>query len=242
MKPHATLLLVMMLAATPPQPASAQSSSAPDLASASLEELLNVRITSAGRREQRATDAAAAVFVLTSEDIRRSGMTTVPELLRLVPGVQVARINANKWAVSVRGFSGLYSNKLLVLVDGRSVYDRLFSGVLWDASDPVLDDIERIEVIRGPGAVNWGSNAVNGIINIVTKTAAETAGALVRAGAGTFEPGDVTARYGSTVGSAAYRISRERRSRGTPSCPTARPPATPSAGRRSASAPTGRMA
>ena len=122
----------------------------------SIEDLMNIEITSASRKEQRAADVAAAVFVITHDDIRRSGMTTIPDLLRLAPGVQVAQINSNKWAVSVRGFNGLYANKLLVLVDGRSVYNRIFSGVLWDAEDLMLDDIDRIEVIRGPGAAHVG--------------------------------------------------------------------------------------
>ena len=142
----------------------------------SIEDLMNIEITSASRKEQRAADVAAAVFVITHDDIRRSGMTTIPDLLRLAPGVQVAQINSNKWAVSVRGFNGLYANKLLVLVDGRSVYNRLFSGVLWDAEDLMLDDIDRIEVIRGPGAAMWGANAVNGVINIVTKSRGRYAG------------------------------------------------------------------
>jgi iron complex outermembrane receptor protein len=179
---------------------------APDLARATIEDLMNLQITSASRKEQRLGDVPAAVYVITQDDIRRSGMTTVPELLRLVPGVQVARINANKWAVSVRGFNGLYSNKLLVLVDGRSVYNRLFSGVLWDSEDVVLDDVDRIEVIRGPGGAVWGANAVNGVINIVTKTAADTKGALVRVGGGTFDSAQALARYGGSFGRTAYRV------------------------------------
>jgi iron complex outermembrane receptor protein len=177
-----------------------------DLGHASLEELMNMRITTAGRREQRAVDAAAAVFVITHEDIRRSGLTSIPELLRLVPGVQVARINGGNWAISVRGFNGLYSNKLLVLVDGRSSYNRLFSGVFWDLEDLVLEDIDRIEVVRGPGAAEWGANAVNGVINIVTRGAADTQGALVRVAGGTFDRGLATARYGGTFGSTSYRV------------------------------------
>ena len=141
----------------------------PDLSLVSIEDLMNIEITSASRKEQRAGDVAAAVFVITQDDIRRSGMTTLPDLLRLVPGVEVAQINSNKWAVSVRGFNALYANKLLVLVDGRTIYSRIFSGVFWDTEDLLLDDIDRIEVIRGPGAAIWGANAVNGVINIVTR-------------------------------------------------------------------------
>jgi iron complex outermembrane receptor protein len=177
----------------------------PDLGQLSIEELMNITITSASRKEERAIDVAAAVFVITSDDIHRSGMTTIPDLLRLVPGVQVAQINSNKWAVSVRGFNGLYANKLLVLVDGRSVYHRIFSGVFWDTEDPLFDDIDRIEVIRGPGAASWGANAVNGVINIVTKSAADTPGALVRVDGG--RSGEQAAvRYGGAAGAARYRL------------------------------------
>ena len=177
---------------------------APDLSQASIEELMNIEITAAGRKEQRAADVAAAVFVITNDDIRRSGMTTIPDLLRMAPGVDVAQINSNKWAVSVRGFNGLYANKLLVLVDGRSVYNRLFSGVIWDALDLMLDDIDRIEVIRGPGAATWGANAVNGVINIVTKAAADTQGWLARADGGHVGE-QVAVRYGGALATGHYR-------------------------------------
>lgn len=180
-----------------------------DLAMTSLEELMQIDITSAGRKEQRADSVAAAVFVLTRDDIRRSGLRTVPELLRLVPGVQVAQVNSSRFAVSVRGFNNLYANKLLVLIDGRSIYNRTFSGVFWDAQDVLVDDIARIEVIRGPGGALWGANAVNGVINIVTKAAADTQGLLVRAGAGTVDRGQVAARYGATVGGIAFRASSQ---------------------------------
>ena len=178
---------------------------APDLSQVSIEDLMNIEITSASRKEQRAADVPAAVFVITHDDIRRSGMTTIPDLLRLAPGVDVAQINSNKWAVSVRGFNGLYANKLLVLVDGRSVYNRIFAGVFWDAQNLMLDDVDRIEVIRGPGAAMWGANAVNGVINIVTRATTETRGGLVRVdGGGAGEQGAV--RYGGTLGAASYRL------------------------------------
>jgi iron complex outermembrane receptor protein len=177
----------------------------PNLSQVSIEDLLNIEITSASRKEQRASDVAAAVFVITHDDIRRSGMTTIPDLLRQVPGVQVAQINANKWAVSVRGFNGLYANKLLVLVDGRSVYNRIFSGVFWDAEELMLDDIDRIEVVRGPSAAMWGANAVNGVINIVTKAAADTQGTLVRVDGGRFGK-QAAVRYGGTLGATPYRL------------------------------------
>jgi iron complex outermembrane recepter protein len=178
----------------------------PDLGRATLEDLMKIEITSASRKGQRADDTPAAVFVLTQDDIRRSGIRTVPELFRLVPGVQVAQVNASNWAVSIRGFNDQYANKLLVLIDGRSIYQRTFAGVFWDAADLMLDDIDRIEVVRGPGGAVWGANAVNGVINIVTKTASETQGALVRVGGGTFDGTGVTARYGGSFGSAKYRL------------------------------------
>jgi len=141
----------------------AQAPVAPDLAGATLEDLLKIKITSASRREQSADEVAAAVFVITQDDIRRSGMRTLPELFRLVPGVQVGEINSSNWAVSIRGFNGQFANKVLVLVDGRSIYRRTLSGVFWDAEDLLLDDIDRIEVVRGPGGTAWGANAVNEI-------------------------------------------------------------------------------
>jgi iron complex outermembrane receptor protein len=153
-------------------------------------------VTATSRRPQSVAESAAAVFVITQEDIRRSGVTSIPEALRMVPGVQVARIDANKWAISTRGFNGRFANKLLVMIDGRSVYTPLFSGVLWDAQDTVLADIDRIEVVRGPGASLWGANAVNGVINIVTKRARDTQGGLLVAGGGTEEQGFSTLRYG----------------------------------------------
>lgn len=194
-----TALLILALAS----PALAQSRQ--DLGEMSIEELMRIEITSVSRRQQPASDAAAAVFVISQDDIRRSGMKTIPDVLRLAPGVNVAQINANKWAVTTRGFNGLYANRLLVLVDGRSIYNRLFAGVLWDTGDLLLDDIERIEVIRGPGAALWGANAVNGVINIVTRTAADTLGGLVRVDGGS-SGRQGTIRYGGTIGAAKYRV------------------------------------
>ena len=199
-----TLLFVLCGLIALPSPVLAQSR-VPDLSQVSIEDLMNIEITSASRKEQRAADVAAAVFVITHDDIRRSGMTTIPDLLRLAPGVNVAQINSNKWAVSVRGFNAMYANKLLVLVDGRSIYNRIFSGVLWDTEDLMIDDIDRIEVIRGPGAAMWGANAVNAVINIVTKAAADTQGGLVRVDAGRVGE-QAGVRYGGTVGTAKYRL------------------------------------
>jgi iron complex outermembrane recepter protein len=214
LKPLARLpaLLALGLVAVP---AAALAQAKPtDLATATIEELMNIRITSAARKEQRAVETPAAVFVITQDDIRRSGFRTLPEVFRLVPGVQVAQINSSNWAVSIRGSNSHFSNKLLVLIDGRSVYKRNFSGVFWDAADMVLDDIDHIEVIRGPGGAVWGANAVNGVINIVTKAAADTQGALVRVSVGTLDPIQATARYGGAFGDAAYRVNAQWSDRG----------------------------
>lgn len=165
---------------------------------------IDVVVTSVAKRPQQLFETAAAVFVITPEDLRRSGVTTIPEALRMVPGMQVAHIDANKWAISARGFNGRFANKLLILMDGRSVYSSLFSGVYWDEQDTLLEDIARIEVIRGPGAALWGANAINGVVNIITKGADETQGTLVEAGAGTEERGFGAARYGGKLADKAY--------------------------------------
>jgi len=175
-----------------------------DLTEATLEQLMNIEVTSVSRKEQELSRAPAAIYVITQEDIRRSGLTSIPELLRMAPGVEVARISAHQWAITARGFNGRFANKLLVLIDGRSVYTPMFSGVYWDAQDVPLQDIDRIEVIRGPGATMWGANAVNGVINIITKPAKQTQGGLIVAGGGTEEPGSGTVRYGGQLGSEAY--------------------------------------
>lgn len=145
-----------------------------DLLGFSIEELLNVTVTSVSKKAQTLNNAPAAIFVITSNDIKRSGVTSIPEALRLAPGLDVARIDANKWAISSRGFNGLFANKLLVLIDGCKIYTRSFSRVYWDNQDVMLEDIDRIEVIRGPGASLWGSNAVNGVINIISKHSSDT--------------------------------------------------------------------
>jgi iron complex outermembrane receptor protein len=165
-------------------------------------QLMQVTITSVSKRPQVLSDSPAAVFVITSEDIARSGVTTIPEALRMVPGIQVARIGAEKWAVTARGFNGQTANKLLVLMDGRSVYNPAFSGVFWNTLDTLLEDIDRIEVIRGPGGTIWGANAVNGIINIITKNAHKTRGSLVRLGSGSEEHLYSGLRYGAAINDA----------------------------------------
>ncbi len=178
-----------------------------DLTELSLEELMNIEVTSVSKHTEKLSKAASAIFVITQDDIRRSGATSIPEVLRRVPGLQVARINANKWAVTSRGFNGRFANKMLVFIDGRSVYTRLFSGVCWEVQDAMLEDVERIEVIRGPGATLWGANAVNGVINIITYNAADTGNGLMNVGGGSEEHGFGSARFGGKIGDeACYRI------------------------------------
>lgn len=179
----------------------------PDLTDKSLEDLMNTQVTSVSKKEQKLSKVAAAIFVITQEDIRRSGATNIPDLLRMVPGMDVGEINGSTWAVSARGFNAQYSNKLLVMIDGRVVYTPNFAGVYWDTMDYPLENIERIEVIRGPGGSVWGVNAVNGVISIFTKAAAETRGGLIEAGAGNIEQGFGLAQYGGELGKATdYRV------------------------------------
>lgn len=196
-------LTLSALMAMPGQAWADNPSSENDLISLSLEELLNMNVTSVMKTSSRLSDAAAAVFVVTNDDIQRTGATSIPEALRIVPGMHVARVDGNKWAVSIRGFNGQFANKLLVLIDGRSVYTPLFAGVWWDQQDTMMEDIERIEVIRGPGASLWGANAVNGVINIITKNAKDTQGTLVSVHAGN-ERGGAGLRYGAKVGDDAF--------------------------------------
>ena len=187
-------------------PAWSQQSPA-DLTSQSIEDLMNIQVTSVSKKEQNLSQVAAAVFVISQEDIRRSGATVIPDLLRMVPGLDVAQINANTWAISARGFNLQFANKLLVLIDGRAVYTPLFGGVNWDTVDVPLEDIDRIEVIRGPGGTIWGANAVNGVINIITKSAASTHGGLAVAGGGNTQQGFGTTQYGDDAGKKVdYRV------------------------------------
>jgi iron complex outermembrane receptor protein len=172
---------------------------AESLADMDLESLMNLDVTSVSKREGKLGSSPAAIFVITGDDIRRSGVRSIPEALRMAPGVEVAQIDANKWAITIRGFNDQYANKLLVLMDGRSVYTPDFAGVLWDVQDTMLEDIDRIEVIRGPGATLWGANAVNGVINIITKKARDTQGLLLSGGYGNEERGFAEGRYGFAV-------------------------------------------
>jgi iron complex outermembrane receptor protein len=182
-------------------------SSTDDLTKATLEELANIQVTSVSKKEQELSKTGAAVFVITQEDIRRSGMMNIPDLLRMVPGVDVARVDSNTWAISIRGFNDRYSNKVLVLIDGRSVYSENFSGVFWDQLNVPLEDIERIEVIRGPGGTVWGANAMNGVINIITKSSKDTQGGLLTAQTGSAENLGGLLQYGGKIGSTGtYRV------------------------------------
>ena len=175
------------------------------LADLSLEELSSLRITSVARRPEPLKDAAASIYVITGDDIRRAGARSLPEALRLAPNLQVARIDNGQYAITARGFNNSVGNKLLVLIDGRTVYTPVFSGVFWDQQDVMLEDVERIEVISGPGATLWGANAVNGVINVITKSSADTQGVLADAGAGNRD-NQAAARYGARAGSATYRV------------------------------------
>src|SRR6266853_452879 len=194
-----------------------------DLADLSIEELGNIQITSVSRHAERLSDAPAAIFVITREDIRRSGATRLPEALRLAPNLEVARVSASSYAISARGFNNTAANKLLVLIDGRIVYTPLFSGVFWDVQNVLLEDLDRIEVISGPGGTLWGANAVNGVINVITKAAQDTQGlyALAAGGNELREQGGI--RYGATLAPGIYfraygkytDLDREVRSSGT---------------------------
>jgi iron complex outermembrane recepter protein len=170
----------------------------------SIEELMEIDVTSVSRRRERVSRAAAAVAVITGEEIRRSGANSLPEALRLVNALHVARFDSRTWAISARGFNIGTANKLLVLIDGRTVYTSVFSGVFWDVQDLLLDDVDRIEVIRGPGAALWGANAVNGVINVISKSARETQGGLVRLVAGTEDRAFATLRHGGRLGEKAW--------------------------------------
>src|SRR5271163_3599102 len=168
---------------------------------------MNTQVTSVSKKEQSLSRTAAAIFMITADAIQRSGATNIPDLLRMVPGVDVAQINANTWAISIRGLNDRFSNELLVLVDGRNVYTPTFGGVFWDVLNLPLEDIERIEVIRGPGGTLWGANAVNGVINIITKKAQDTQGGMIRTAAGTFEQDSVLGQVGKkTADDGYYRV------------------------------------
>jgi iron complex outermembrane receptor protein len=194
------LLLLGWAAAAP-----ARTPVAANLLDLSLEQLSGIVVTSVSRREEPLSEAAASVYVISGEEIRRSGRTSLPEVLRLAPNLDVARADANQYAITARGFNNVLANKLLVLIDGRTVYTPLFSGTFWEALDVMLEDVERIEVVSGPGATLWGANAVNGVINVITKRASETQGTTASLQTGSAQE-DAAARYGGAIGGGHYRV------------------------------------
>ncbi len=184
----------------------AQTDSLDALKTMSLENLMQVTVYSASKQEEFLSDVATAMYVIDREDIRRSGARTLPDLLRGVPGLHVVSIDGHTWEITARGFGGAFANKLLVLMDGRTLYTPMYSGVYWDMQDTLLEDIERIEVIRGPGATIWGANAVNGVINIITRNAAETVGSFAQVGGGDLDRNSLSGRFGQSLGHLSYRV------------------------------------
>jgi len=204
-RPGRTILLATLVAAWGAAAAATAPVRLAELADLTLEQLTNITVTSASRREEKLIEAPASIFVLTAEDIRRSGATTLPEVLRLAPNLQVVRGDASQYVITARGNISGTANKMLVLVDGRTIYTPLFAGVFWDAQDVMIEDLERIEVISGPGSTLWGANAVNGVINITTKSAAKTQGMLAAVGAGNQERGAGVRAGGALSGDGHYR-------------------------------------
>ena len=202
--------MACLLGVLSPMPARAFATADASLVDLSLEELANLQITSVSRRAQRISDAAASVYVITAEAIRRSGASSLPEALRLAPNLQIAQIDSNQYAITARGFNNAIGNKLLVLIDGRTVYTQFYSGVFWEQQDVVLADVDRIEVISGPGATLWGANAVNGVINVITRGARDTQGVLASLEGGSKEAQGV-ARYGGALGDVGhFRVYAKR--------------------------------
>src|SRR6266511_5032137 len=198
-----TLFLILVLAVSARPARTQQRDSAEALKRLTLDQLMNVEVMSVSRRPERLFETPSAIQVITQDEIRESGATSLPEALRLASNLQVAQVDARQWAISARGLNSTTANKLLVLIDGRTVYTPLFSGVFWDVQDVLLSDVERIEVISGPGATLWGANAVNGVINVITKDAKDTQGLLLTGGGGTEQRGFGTVRYGGALGSTA---------------------------------------
>lgn len=188
--------------------------SAGNLKKLSVEELMNIEVTSVSKSPEKLAEVASAIQVITQEDIRRSGATCLPEALRLSPNLQVAQLHSFAWIISARGFNGVFSNKLLVMIDGRTVYSPLFAGVFWDAQSVLLEDVDRIEVISGPGGTLWGANAVNGVINIITKNAKDTKGLYATGAVGSFFRRFGALRYGGSIGSKfSYRLFAQHHDR-----------------------------
>ena len=205
---HVTVPLALLLAIGQTSWAqnNATTQSTEPLKELSLEQLGNVEVTTVSKEPEEVWKTPAAIYVLTGDDIRRSGATTIPDALRLVPGVEVAQIDSDHWAVGIRGFGSEFSKSVLVLIDGRSVYSPLFSGVYWNVQNVMLEDVDRIEVIRGPGGTIWGANAVNGVINIITKSAKDTHGGLISVSGGDVDQGTGAFRYGGGNDRADYRV------------------------------------
>jgi iron complex outermembrane receptor protein len=201
----AAICIVSLLCVIPAFSSEEQPDQGSGLSSLSLEQLGSIEVTSTSKEPEEVWNTPAAIFVITEEDIRRSGVTSVPEALRLAPGVEVARMDSDHWAVGIRGFGSQFSKSVLVLIDGRSVYTPLFAGVYWQLQNVLLEDVERIEIIRGPGGTIWGANAVNGVINIITKNSSETHGGLVSGSGGNVDQGAGNFRYGGKVGKFNYR-------------------------------------
>ena len=203
LRPLALAALAAGMAVLSALPAHAQVIAAGNLADLTLEQLSNIEVTIATRRAEPLSDVPASAYVVSSEDIRRSGATSLPEALRLAPTLQVARADANQYAITARGFGNVLANKMLVMIDGRVVYSPLFSGVFWEAQGVMLEDVDRIEVVTGPGGTLWGTNAMNGVINVVTRSAEETQGAMIDAGSGNHDT-VVGARFGLRQGSKGH--------------------------------------
>jgi iron complex outermembrane recepter protein len=193
----------------------AQTSFSPrDIKKLSVEELMNLEVSLVSRTPEKLSEAPSAIQVITSEDIRRSGATNIPEALRLSPNLQVSQLSAHTWLISARGFNTIFANKLLVMIDGRTVYTPLYAGVLWEQQNVLLEDVDRIEIVSGPGGNLWGANAVNGIINIVTKQAGDTQGLYASVLAGTFIKDQAAIRYGNKAGKVNYKFYGQHFNRG----------------------------
>ena len=203
----AALMLACSLSANPQARPVGAGTHAQQLKALTLSQLGEIEVTTQSKEPTEVWNTPAAIYILSSEDIRRSGVTSVPDALRLVPGVSVARVNGSRnWAVGIRGFGDQFSKYVLVLIDGRSIYTPLFGGVLWTVDNVMLEDIDRIEVIRGPGGTIWGADAVNGVINIITKSAQDTQGTLTSAGGGSVDQNTEDLRYGSKLEQWYYRV------------------------------------
>jgi iron complex outermembrane receptor protein len=203
-KPNCLLLLFFLSAFYIPEAGAQRLLSPRELKKLSVEELMNLEVMLVSRTPEKLTEAASAIQVITGEDLRRSGATNIPEALRLVTNLQVAQITANAWIISSRGFNTIFANKLLVMIDGRTVYTPLFGGVIWEQQNVLLEDIDRIEVVSGPGGTLWSANAVNGVINIVTKHTKETQGVYAAASVGSFVKNMFALRYGGKIGSKVF--------------------------------------